>query len=224
MKKILSVFLAVLMLCSAFSVLCLAADKYPAPAAPTNLALSADGIASWDAVAAPAYEEDSAFETTCAIEYRVSLSRWDYDFDDNTWRYVKVADEVTTAETSYDFSGSMVSGKYLFAVTAVAVYSRTKKPTDAEPEGGKTANFKRVGETAEMDKANAVEVTLDIYAEPIDTSVPLEILVRKEDKTGNYILKIVRKIKEVIEIMLRFVGYAGDVSGITEEINNKNNK
>ena len=57
MKKFLAVFLAALMLCSAFSVLAFAEDKYPAPAAPTNLALSADGVASWDAVAVPAYTE-----------------------------------------------------------------------------------------------------------------------------------------------------------------------
>ena len=215
MKKILSVFLAALMLCSAFTVLVFAEEKYPAPAAPTNLALSADGIASWSAVAVPAYQETDGYETSCVIQYKVTLSRWDYDAEENTWSYTQVSDEIVTEETSVNFSELMVSGKYAFAVTAVANYSRTML------SNGKVANFKRVSETTELDRENAVQVIYDIYEEPIDTSVPFESLVKEDDETGNLILKIVKKIKEVISIMLRFLGYAGDVTGISDEIQNK---
>ena len=215
MKKILSVFLAALMLCSAFTVLVFAEEKYPAPAAPANLALSADGIASWDAVAVPAYTETDGYETACAIEYKVTLSRWDFDTKENTWTYTQVGDEIVTAETSVDLGELMVSGKYAFAVTAIAQYSRTML------SNGKVAHFKRVSETTELDRDSAVQVVYDIYEEPIDTSVPFESLVKEDDETGNLILKIVKKIKEVFSIMLRFLGYAGDLTGISDEIQNK---
>lgn len=215
MKKILSVFLAALMLCSAFTVLAFAEEKYPAPAAPANLALTADGVASWDAVAVPAYTETDGYETTCVIQYKVTLSRWDYDAKENTWTYTQVDDEILTEDTSVDFSELMVSGKYAFAVTAVAQYTRTML------SNGKVANFNRVSETTELDKDSAVQVVYDIYEEPIDTSVPFESLVKEDDETGNFILKIVKKIKEVFAIILRFLGYAGDVTGISDEIANK---
>ena len=215
MKKFLSVFLAVLVLCSAFSVAVFAEEKYPAPAAPANLALTADGIASWDAVDVPAYEEMENYETVCGIEYRVTLSRWDFDDKDNLWTYTQVDDEIVTTDTTVDFSELMVSGKYTFAVTAVANYERTML------SNGKVAHFKRVGDTAELDKDSAVQVIYDLYEEPIDTSVPFESLVKEDDETGNFILKIVKKIKEVFAIMLRFLGYAGDITGISEQIENK---
>lgn len=215
MKKILSVFLAALMLCSAFTVLAFAEEKYPAPAAPGNLALTEDGVASWDAVDAPAYAETDGYETGCVITYRVTLSRWDYDDKENTWTYTQVGDEIETEETSVDFSALMVSGKYVFAVTAVANYSRTML------SNGKVATFKRISETTELDRDSAVQVVYDIYEEPIDTSVPFESLVKEDDETGNFILNIIRKIKEVFTIMLRFLGYAGEVTGISDEIENK---
>ena len=215
MKKALSVFLAVLMLFSAFSVISFAEEKYPAPAAPANLALSAEGIASWDAVDTPAYVEDDDYEVKCVIAYKVTLSRWDYDDKENTWTYAPVGDEIVTEETSVDLSEGMVSGKYIFAVTAVAAYSRTML------SNGKVATFKRISDTVELDKANAVQVVEDIFAEPVDTSVPFETLVKEDDEQGNAILNIIRKIKEVVVIILRFLGYAGDVTGISDEIKNK---
>lgn len=215
MKKMLSVLLAALMLCSAFAVIGFAEDKYPAPETPANLALTAEGIASWDAVAVPAYTETDGFETLCEIKYRVTLSRWDYDDKDNTWVYVPAGDEILTEETSVDLSANMSSGKYIFTVTAVAEYTRTML------SNGKVANFKRVSDTVELDKANAVQVTEDIFAEPIDDSIPFESLVKEDDEQANGILKIIKKIKEVIMIILRFVGYAGDKTGISDDIMNK---
>ena len=215
MKKLLAVFLAALMLCSAFSVLSFAEDKYPAPAAPANLALSADGIASWDAVAVPAYATEEGYETACAISYKVTLSRWDYDDKNNNWVFTPVGDEIVTYETSVDLSADMVSGKYVFAVTAVAEDARTML------SNGKVAHFKKIGETGELDLENAVQVTPDLYAEPVDTSIPFESLVKEDDEQANGILKIIKKLKEVFLILLRFIGYAGDVTGISDEIRNK---
>ena len=215
MKKFLAVFLAALMLCSAFSVLAFAEDKYPAPAAPTNLALSADGVASWDAVDVPSFTESDDYETTCEIEYKVTLSRWDYDDKEETWTFTPVSDEIVTEETSLDLSEYMVSGKYIFAVTAVAKYTRTLL------SNGKVANFKRLSDTVELDRSAAVQVTTDIFAEPIDDSVPFESLVDQDNEQATGILKIIKKIKEVFMILLRFIGYAGDVTGLTDEINSK---
>ncbi len=215
MKKILSVFLAALMICSAFSVIAFAEDKYPAPEAPANLALTAEGVASWDAVAVPAYVEVEGYETECVMQYKVTLVRWDYDDKENTWTYVASGDEIVTEETSVDLSENMVSGKYVFTVTAVAAYSRTML------SNGKVANFKKLSDPVTLDRENAVQVVEDLYAEPIDDSIPFESLVKEDDEQGNAILKILKKIKEVFMILLRFVGYAGEKTGISEEIRNK---
>ena len=217
MKKILSVFLAVIMICSAFSVLAFAEDKYPTPAAPENLALSADGIASWDAVEVASFTEPDPdkYETVCTVTYKVTLSRWDYDAEENTWSFTPVTGEISTEETSVDFSEYMVSGKYIFSVIAVAEYSRTML------SNGKVATFKKISEPAALDKADAVQVVHDIYEEPIDTSIPFESLVDEEDETATGILKLLKKIKEVFLIILRFLGFAGDVTGISDEINGK---
>ena len=215
MKKILSVFLAALMICSAFSVIAFAEDKYPAPEAPANLALTAEGVASWDAVAVPAYVEVEGYETECVMQYKVTLVRWDYDDKENTWTYVASGDEIVTEETSVDLSENMVSGKYVFTVTAVAAYSRTML------SNGKVANFKKLSDSVTLDRENAVQVVEDLYAEPIDDSIPFESLVKEDDEQGNAILKILKKIKEVFMILLRFVSYAGDKTGISEEIRNK---
>ena len=216
MKKILSVFLAALMICSAFSVIAFAEDKYPAPEAPANLAFSADGIASWDAVAAPTFTEDTEkYNTECTMLYKVTLARWDYDDKANTWTYVTVDDEIETEETSIDLSAEMVSGKYVFSVIAVAEYKRTML------SNGKVATFRKISDPVTLDRENAVQVVEDLYAEPIDDSIPFESLVKEDDEQGNAILKILKKIKEVFIILLRFVGYAGDKTGISEEIRNK---
>ena len=218
MKKVLSVFLAMLMLLSAFSVVSFAEEKYPAPAEPANLALTAEGIATWDAVDVPAYVETDGYETACAIEYRVKLLVWDYDDKDNTWGYVQVGDEIVAPDATADLSAGMKSGKYGFSVTAVANYSRTML------SNGKVANFKRVSEEVVLDKANAVSVTYDLYAEPIDDSIPFESLVPEDQEQANLVLKFLKKFKEVVIIILRFLGYAGDVSGISDEIANKKNR
>ena len=215
MKKILSVFLAALMLLSAFSVIAFAEDKYPAPEAPANLALSVDGIASWDAAATPAYAEVDGYTTECTMMYKVSLARWDYDDKENTWTYVAVGDEIETEETSVDLSANMVSGKYVFTVTAVAAYKRTMN------SNGKVANFKKLSDPVTLERENALQVVDDLYAEPIDDSIPFESLVKEDDEQANGILKILKKIKEVFIILLRFVGYAGEKTGISEEIRNK---
>lgn len=215
MKKILSVFLAALMICSAFSVIAFAEDKYPAPEAPANLALTAEGVASWDAVAVPAYVETEGYTTACVVKYKVTLSRWDYDDKNETWNFVPTSDEIYTEETSVDFGEQMVSGKYVFTVTAVAAYSRTML------SNGKVANFKKLSDPVTLDRENAVQVVEDLYAEPIDDSIPFESLVKEDDEQGNAILKILKKIKEVFMILLRFVSYAGDKTGISEEIRNK---
>lgn len=215
MKKILSVFLAALMICSAFSVIAFAEDKYLAPEAPANLAFTAEGVASWDAVAAPAYAEVDGYETVCVMKYKVTLVRWDYDAEENTWTYVASGDEIETEETSIDLSDYMVSGKYLFTVTAVAAYSRTML------SNGKVANFKKLSDTVTLDRENAVQVVEDPFAEPIDDTVPFESLVKEDDEQGNAILKIIKKIKEVFMILLQFVKYAGEKTGISEEIRNK---
>ena len=215
MKKILSVFLAALMICSAFSVIAFAEDKYPAPEAPANLALTAEGVASWDAVAVPAYVETEGYTTACVVKYKVTLSRWDYDDKNETWNFVPTSDEIYTEETSVDFGEQMVSGKYVFTVTAVAAYSRTML------SNGKVANFKKLSDPVTLDRENAVQVVEDLYAEPIDDSIPFESLVKEDDEQGNAILKILKKIKEVFIILLRFVGYAGDKTGISDEIRNK---
>ena len=215
MKKTLSVFLAILMLLSAFSVIAFAEDKYPAPEAPANLALSAEGVASWDAVAKPAYAEDEDYVTECTMLYKVSLARWDYDDKENTWTYVTVGDEIETEETSVDLSAYMVSGKYVFSVTAVAAYERTMK------SNGKVAHFKKLSDPVQLDRANGVQVVEDIFAEPIDDSIPFESFVDENNEQANSILNILKKIKEVFMILLRFVNYAGDKTGITEDIWNK---
>ena len=222
MKKILSVFLAALMICSAFSVLAFAEDKYPAPAAPANLALSADGAASWDAVDVPAYVETEGYTTECVVKYKVTLSRWDFDAKEENWVYMPVSEEIVTEETSVNLGEYMVSGKYIFAVTAVAEYSRTMHTTDADGNPvDKTAVFKKLSDTVELDKDQAVQVTEDIFAEPVDTSIPFEGLVDEDDEQVSGILKIIKKIKEVFMILLRFIGYAGDKTGISDEIANK---
>ena len=226
MKKILSVFLAALMICSAFSVMAFAEEKYPAPAAPSNLALTADGIASWDAVDVPSFTEDESgkYETTCVIKYKVTLVRWDYDDKENTWAFTPAGDEIMTEETSLDLSTYMVSGKYVFSVMAVAEYTRIMHTTNTDNEGNpidKTANFKKLSETVTLDRENAVQVVDDLYAEPIDDSIPFESLVDEENEQATGILKILKKIKEVFMILLRFVNYAGDKTGISEEIRNK---
>lgn len=218
MKKILAVFLAAIMICSAFSVLSFAAEnEYPAPAAPENLALTADGIASWDAVEVPAYTESDPdkYDTTVTVSYKVSLSRWDYDSERNTWSFTTVSDEIVTTETSVDFSEYMVSGKYIFSVTATAEYTRTLL------SNGKMATFKKISDPAALDRADAVQVTQDIFADPIDTSIPFESLVDENDETATGFLKILKKIKEVFIIILRFLGFAGEKTGISEEIRNK---
>ena len=224
MKKVLSVFLAVLMVCSLFSVISFAEEKYPAPAAPANLALTADGIASWDAVDVPSFTETDPekYETSCVVKYKVTLSRWDYDDKDEKWVYVPMTDEILTAETSVDFSEFMVSGKFIFTVTAVAEYARTMHTTDADGNPvDKIAVFKKLSDPVKLDKANAVQVTYDIYEEPIDTSVPFESLVHEDDEQATGILNFFKKIKEVFMIILRFLGFAGDVTGISDEIANK---
>lgn len=222
MKKILSVFLAALMVCSLFSVISFAEDKYPAPAAPANLTLTADGIASWDAVDVPAYTETEGYETACVVKYKVTLSRWDYDDKNENWIYVPTGDEIYTEETSVDFSEQMVSGKFIFAVTAVAEYSRTMHTTDANGNPvDKIAVFKKLSDAVEMDKANAVQVVYDIYEEPVDTSIPFESLVDEDDEQAQGILSFLKKIKEVFMIILRFFGFAGDKTGISDEIRNK---
>ncbi len=224
MKKILSVFLAALMLCSAFSVLAFAEEKYPAPEAPANLALTAEGVASWDAVAVPSFTEanPNTYETVCTIKYRVKVSRWDFDAEEETWCYTPVSDEIVTEETSLDLREYMVSGKYIFAVTAVAEYERTMHTTDVNNNPvDKVAKFKKLSDTVELDKANAVQITQDLFEEPIDTSIPFESLVKEDDEQANGILKILKKIKEIFMILLRFVSFAGDKTGITDEINNK---
>ncbi len=215
MKKILAVFLAALMICSAFSVLTFAAEnEYPAPAAPENLVLTEDGIASWDPVDPPAFTEadQDKYETVCTVSYKVTLSRWDYDDKANTWTYTQVGEEISTTDTSVDFSEYLVSGKYVFAVTAIADYTRTVVAS------GKVANFKKIGESAVLDRDSAVQVVYDIYEEPIDTSIPFESLVDENDETASGILKLLKKIKEVFLIILRFLGFAGDVTGISDEI------
>ena len=216
MKKILSVFLAALMILSAFSVISFAEEKYPEPAKPANLTLTEDGIASWDAVDVPAYAETDGYETSCKMQYEVTLSQWNYDDKENTWDYIPVGEMIVTEETSVDLSANLESGKYIFAVTAIAAYSRTML------SNGKIAHFKKRSETAEMDKANAVQVYVDLYEEPVDTSIPFETLVKEDDEQANGILKILKKIKEVFVIILRFLGYAGDVTGISDEIQRKN--
>ena len=222
MKKILSVFLAALMICSAFSFLAFAEDKYPAPAAPGNLALSADGIASWDAVETPAYTELEGYTTACTVKYKVTLSRWDYDDDKENWAFTPVGDEIITTETSVNLGEYMSSGKYIFAVTAVADYARTMHTQDADGNSvDKIAVFKKLSDTVELDKANAVQITPDIFSEPVDTSVPFESLVKEDDEKANGFLDIIRKIKEVFSIILRFLGFAGDKTGISDEIRNK---
>ena len=215
MKKILSVFLAALMILSAFSVISFAEEKYPEPAAPANLAFSADGVASWDAVAVPSFTETEGYETSCVIQYEVTLSRWDYDDKAETWNYVPVGDTLVTEENTIDLSAGMESGKYVFSVTAIAAYSRTML------SNGKVANFKKRSDKVDLELANAVQVTPDIFAEPIDTSIPFESLVKEDDEQANGILKILKKIKEVFMIILRFLGYAGDVTGISDEIQSK---
>ena len=220
MKKILAVFLAALMICSAFSFLAFAEDKYPAPAQPANLALSAYGIASWDAVEIPAYTEMENYETSCAIEYKVTLSRWDYDDDKENWVFVPVTDEIVTEETSVDLSDYMVSGKYIFAVTAVAKYERTMHTTDNNGNPvDKIAVFRKLSDKVELEKEKAVKITPDLYEEPIDDSIPFESLVKEDDETANSFLKLLKKIKTVFLTILRFLGFAGDVTGISDEIN-----
>ena len=215
MKKILSVFLAALMILSAFSVISFAEEKYPAPEAPTNLAFSEAGVASWDEVAVPAYAETDGYETACTILYEVLLSRWDYDDKDNNWVYIPVGDTIVTEETSVDLSANMESGKYVFTVTAIAAYNRIML------SNGKEAKFKKRSDTVKLDLSQAVQVTQDIFAEPVDTSIPFETLVKEDDEQANGILKILKKIKEVFVIILRFLGYAGDVTGISDEIARK---
>ena len=211
MKKILSVFLAALMLCSMCSVLAFGAAKYPAPDAPANLALTEDGVASWDAVAVPA---DAEPDVECAISYKVTLYTWDFDDKIENWTYTQAGDEIITSETTVDLSANMVSGKYIFAVAAIAEYTVTLS-------SGKVTHIKRFSDKAELDRANAVVVTKDIFAEPVDTSIPFESLVDENDAQASGILKILKKIKEVFTLILRFLGYAGDVTGITEDIRNK---
>ena len=88
------------MVCSLFSVISFAEDKYPAPAAPANLALTADGIASWDAVDVPAYAETEGYDTVCVVKYKVTLSRWDYDDKNETWKFVPTGDEIFMSDQS----------------------------------------------------------------------------------------------------------------------------
>ena len=215
MKKILSVFLAALLLLSAFSALSFAKEKYPAPEAPANLALTAEGIASWDAATLPAFDEEEGYETECVMQYKVTLARWDYDAREENWTYVPVGDGIETTETWADLSEHMVSGKYVFTVTAVAAYSRTML------SNGKTAVFKKLSDTVTLDLADAVQVVEDPFAEPIDDSIPFESLVGEDNEQLNGILKLLKKIKEVFMILLRFLGFAGDKTGISEEIRNK---
>ena len=224
MKKILAVFLAALMICSAFSVLSFAAEnEYPVPAAPENLALTADGVASWDAVDVPTFTEanPNKYDTSCAVKYKVTLSRWDFDAKEENWTYSPVTDEIETAETTVNLSEYLVSGKYIIAVTAVAEYTRMLMNEQTGEPTGKEAKFKKLSETTEMDRADAVQITEDMYAEPVDTSIPFESLVKEDDEQANGLLTILRKIKEVFAIILRFLGFAGDKTGITEEIMNK---
>ena len=216
MKKVLSVFLAALMLLSAFSVISFAEEKYPEPAAPANLAFSAEGVASWDAVDVPSFTETDGYETSCVMQYEVTLARWDYDDKEETWTYVPVGGTVVTEETSLDLSAHMESGKYVFSVTAIAAYSRTML------SNGKIANFKKRSDKVDLALANAVQVTPDIFEEPVDTSIPFESLVKEDDEQAQGILKILKKIKEVFMIILRFLGFAGDVTGISDEIQRKN--
>ena len=116
----------------------------------------------------------------------------------------------------------MVSGRYVFAVTAVAAYERTMHTEDTNGNPvDKVARFKKLSDTAELDRSAAVQVTTDIFEEPIDTSIPFESLVDENNEQATGILKIIKKIKEVFMILLRFIGYAGDVTGITDEINSK---
>ena len=126
-----------------------------------------------------------------------------------------VDDEIETEETSIDLSAEMVSGKYVFSVIAVAEYKRTML------SNGKVATFRKISDPVTLDRENAVQVVEDLYAEPIDDSIPFESLVKEDDEQGNAILKILKKIKEVFMILLRFVSYAGDKTGISEEIRNK---
>ena len=165
MKKILSVLLAALMVCSLFSVISFAEEKYPAPEAPANLTLTEDGIASWDPVAVPSFTESDPekYETTCVVKYKVTLSRWDYDSKNENWIYVPVGNEILTEDTSVDFSKQMVSGKFICAVTAVAEYSRTMHTTDADGNPvDKIAVFKKLSDVVELDKDSAVKVVYDI--------------------------------------------------------------
>ena len=219
MKKILSVFLAALMICSVFSVLSFAEDKYPAPEAPANLTFSEDGVAAWDAVAVPAYAETEGYTTACVVKYKVTLSRWDYDDKNETWKFVPTGDEFYTEETSVDFSEKMVSGKFIFAVTAVAEYARTMHTTDADGNPvDKIAVFKKLSDVVELDKDSAVKVVYDIYEEPVDDSIPFESLVPEDNEQANGILSFLKKIKVIFMTILRFLGFAGDVTGISDEI------
>ena len=114
MKKVLSVFLAALMVCSLFSVISFAEEKYPAPAAPANLALTADGIASWDAVDVPAYAETEGYvpvtkkaqQDPAYLEY-LSLSGTDND----THYSIKIdASKLLVAHTSDTFTTPVFNG------------------------------------------------------------------------------------------------------------------
>ena len=212
MKKILAVFLAALMLCSALGAFALAAEKYPDPTAPANLTLTEDGVASWDASVIGEYTVPEGSEVVCVVKYRVKLFVWDYDTNRENWTYVQVGNEVVTTDTSVDFSDRMVSGKFIFSVSAIAEYTRTTaSATDA-------FYFKKFSETVEMDRDAAVKVTPDLFKDPVDNSLAFESLVKEDNEQANTIIGFLKKIKEVFLIILRFLGYAGDLTGISEGI------
>lgn len=109
MKKLISVVLCVLMLMTAMFTAAEAAELIT----PDTPAVNgfADGVASWEAVDG-------------AAGYYVQLYKWNYDGD--TWTWVKDGKEILTAETAYDFTAALNNGKYTFTVRTAAVQTIEK--------------------------------------------------------------------------------------------------